>query len=251
MHLLDVVGDPVQRELRPLGFGHDRELEAQRRPSASGCASSLYSKSCGAASMTWPSLQPLREVLKSVRTSSWPASTTSGRREYPPEQMEWYLDRSRLPFGILNNGQLWPLIPREIGQQQRRFQTELEFDRARFLGEWVACTDLGEQAHLVAEFMHLYLFLGPAGFRETTERKPLVRRAMEGSSEYRLGVGEGLKERTFEALRLCIEGLLSHKPNRLHPTVDLGRCRRHRFTLLYRLLFIMFAEDRQLLPYNA
>ena len=33
--------------------------------------------------------------------------------------------------------------------------------------------------------------------------------------------------------------------------VDLENCRRHSFTFLYRLLFIMFAEDRQLLPYRG
>ena len=36
------------------------------------------------------------------------------RREYPPEQIEWYLDRSRRDFGILTNGRLWRLVPRDI-----------------------------------------------------------------------------------------------------------------------------------------
>jgi hypothetical protein len=40
---------------------------------------------------------------------------TGSQREYPPEQIEWYLDRSRLDFGILTNGKLWRLVPRELG----------------------------------------------------------------------------------------------------------------------------------------
>lgn len=56
-------------------------------------------------------------------------SRVGSRREYPREQIEWYLDRSRLDFAILTNGQSWRLIPREHGPQQRRFQTYLEFDR--------------------------------------------------------------------------------------------------------------------------
>ncbi len=28
---------------------------------------------------------------------------STSKREFPPQQMEWYLDRSRLPFGILTN----------------------------------------------------------------------------------------------------------------------------------------------------
>ena len=31
------------------------------------------------------------------------------KREYPPEQIEWYLDRSRCDFGILTNGHTWGL----------------------------------------------------------------------------------------------------------------------------------------------
>jgi len=64
-------------------------------------------------------------------------------------------------------------------------------------------------------------------------------------------VGEGLKEQTFEALRLCIEGFLNFKANELHPNFDLEHCRDQSFILLYRLLFIMFAEDRRLLPYKV
>src|SRR5207245_1037426 len=55
-------------------------------------------------------------------------SKVKGHREYPPEQIEWYLDRSRCDWGILTNGRLWRLIPRQLGPHQRRFQTYLECD---------------------------------------------------------------------------------------------------------------------------
>jgi len=35
--------------------------------------------------------------------------TYEGQREFPPQQIEWYIDRSRKDFGILTNGQLWRL----------------------------------------------------------------------------------------------------------------------------------------------
>ena len=35
------------------------------------------------------------------------------QREYPPEQIEWYLDRSELNYALLTNGKTWRLIPRE------------------------------------------------------------------------------------------------------------------------------------------
>ena len=174
-----------------------------------------------------------------------------GKREYPPEQIEWYLDRSRLDWGILTNGKLWRLVPRELTPQQRRFQTFLEVDLQAILNGWAAeAGDLTEQGFWLDDFLRFYLFFSPAGFRDSAQCKSLVRRASEGSSEYRLGVSEGLKGQTFEALRICIEGFLAHAPNGLNPDADLLPCREQSFILLCRLLFIMYAEDRRLLPYR-
>jgi hypothetical protein len=175
-----------------------------------------------------------------------------GKREYPPEQIEWYLDRRRRDYGILTNGKLWRLIPRELRPQQRRFQTYLEVDLPMILNGWAAATgNLADQAYHLDDFLVFYLFFSPAGFRESIERKSLVGRASEGSSEYRLGVSEGLMGQTFEALRICIEALLAYAPNGLNPDADLLRCREESFILLYRLLFILYAEDRRLLPYKV
>jgi hypothetical protein len=83
------------------------------------------------------------------------------------------------------------------------------------------------------------------------QRKSLLRRAIEGSSEYRLSVGEDLKGQTFEALRVCIEGFLAYRPNNLNSDEHLLLCREQSFILLCRLLFIIYAEDRRLLPYKV
>lgn len=171
-------------------------------------------------------------------------TVVGNKREYPPEQIEWYLDRSQLNYGILTNGKLWRLIPRQYTPQQRRFQTYLECDLPALLEAWRA------KSILIDDFKEFFLFFGPVAFVERDGRKPLIVRAIEGSSEYRLGVGESLKQRAFKALELCIEGFLSFQPNGLRPADDLAQCREHSFVLLYRLLFIMFAEDRRLLPYR-
>jgi hypothetical protein len=176
------------------------------------------------------------------------------QREYPPEQIEWYLDRSRLPYAILTNGRLWRLIPRQLAPGKARFQTYLEADIPRLLDGRVAgngrqLTMEQEQA-TAEEFLRFYLFFSPRAFQSVAGRAPLVERALRGSSEYALSVGEGLKGRVFEALRLCIEGFLTNAPNGLDPARDLELCREQSFVLLYRLLFIMYAEDRFLLPYR-
>lgn len=174
----------------------------------------------------------------------------NNEREYPPQQIKWYLDHSWLDFGLLTNGRIWRLIPRTYGPHQRRFQTYLECDLPAILDAWITNPNLTEQSALLDEFLTFYLFFSPVGFVEIDGRRPLVKRAVEGSSEYRIGVGEGLKDQAFEALRLCIEGFLKFPQNNLAPEEDMDRCREQSFILLYRLLFIMYAEDRQLLPYR-
>ena len=99
-------------------------------------------------------------------------------------------------------------------------------------------------------FLRFFLLFSVHGFRPSGARKPLISRAVEGSSEHAFGVSEGTKERVFEALRLSIEGLIHHAPNGLDPKLDLGICQSQSFVFLYRVLFILYAEDRGFLPYQ-
>lgn len=176
-------------------------------------------------------------------------SGTGAQREYPPEQIEWYLQNSHLPYGLITNGRLWRLVPRSYDPGQPRFQTYLECDLARLL------TEINSQPQTLFrssdDFLRFYLFFSPRGFVGTLERPALLERARKGSTIYRVGVGEDLKERVLEALRLCIEGFLSFPANQLDPERDLVLCKEQSLILLYRLLFILFAEDRQLLPFRV
>jgi len=180
------------------------------------------------------------------------------RREYPPEQIEWYIHHSQKRYGILTNGRFWRLYPRDLSAHQPRFNTYLECDLATLLDR---CTNAGhikgqptflpEDDPILKDFLTFYLFFSPVALLTPQTRKPLIQRAIEGSNEYRLGVGEGLKDRVFEALRICTVGFLSHKPNNLNPHEHLSLCKEQSLVLLYRLLFIMYAEDRELLPFRS
>ena len=176
-----------------------------------------------------------------------------GAREYPPEQIEWYLNHSQKDFGILTNGRLWRLVPRILGPSKSRFQTYLEVDLQALLKSLIPAGDqlkLGYSGPEFDDFMRFYLLLSPVGFEIKVKRRPLLQRAVDGSSEYSIGVGEELKDRVFEALRLCVEGFLSYRKNKLDAEKDLYACWEHSLIFLYRLLFIMYAEDRGLLPYR-
>lgn len=177
------------------------------------------------------------------------------KREYPPEQIERYLRNSNLPFGILTNGRTWRLYPGTLQREQARFDTYLEGNLQRILEESAHAEAQSDRLFaadaVLSEFMRFYLFFSPVPYRRIGERLPLIERAIKGSSEYRLGVGEGLRDRVFEALRLCIEGFMAHKPNALDAQQHLAQSREQSFILLYRLLFIMYAEDRLLVPHPA
>lgn len=136
---------------------------------------------------------------------------------------------------------------------QRRFETYFECDLPRLLDDRIKQPNVLFNTWIgFDDFLRFYLFFSPVAFRERADgAPPLIKRARTGSNEYRVGVGEGLKERVFDALRLSIEGFLSHGPNALSPARDLGVVRENSFVLLYRLLFILFAEDRKLLPYRV
>lgn len=177
----------------------------------------------------------------------------SGAREYPPEQIEWYLHHSLRDFGILTNGRLWRLVPRVLSPAKPRFQTYLEVDLQALLESLTpdrGRLDLGPSGRPFDDFFRFYLLFSPVGLVSTDERKSLIQRAIDGSSEYSIGVGEELKDRVFEALRLCVEGFISHRENALDPEKDLSVCQERSLIFLYRLLFIMYAEDRGLLPYR-
>lgn len=173
------------------------------------------------------------------------------RREYPPEQIEWYLQRTAVEWGILTNGRLWRLVPRVIPSGKPRFQTFLQVDLPRVLenlsGRSVRSIT-GQELH---DFLVFYKFFSPLAFAEKAQRTRLITRATLGTSEYALGVSEDLKGRVFDALRLSISGFLSRTSNGLSTGSDLEACRENSFILLYRLLFIMYAEDRSLLPYRS
>ncbi len=175
---------------------------------------------------------------------------TGSSREFPPQQIEWYLDRTRCEFGILTNGAVWRLIPRSRAPHQPRYQTFVECDLERLLTDYCAATTMVAQESLLEEFQYFDLLFGPNGFRAAATHAPLLERAITGSSAYTLSAGEGLRDRAYEALRLSIEGFLEFAPNALSAASDLDECRTESFVLLYRLLFVMFAEDRGLLPYG-
>jgi hypothetical protein len=111
-------------------------------------------------------------------------TVTEQQKEYPPEQIEWYLNNSHVDYAILTNGKIWRLIPRQHDAGQPRFQTYFECDLVSLLKE-----KLSEPHKLpnlwkgFDDFMRFFLFFSPIGFTTTLELPSLI----DASSEKSVG----------------------------------------------------------------
>jgi len=162
----------------------------------------------------------------------------SGRDSFdmlsPSWQIDHYLRMSGVHWGILTNGRLWRLY-----NQETSFRLDIcyEIDLPRLL----AAKDL-------ETFKYFYLFFRHQAFVPDSEGLCFLDRVYQGSLEYAQAVGDDLKENVYKALRLLAEGFLRTRGNDLDPVRDLDEIHANSLVLLYRLLFINYAEDRGLLP---
>jgi hypothetical protein len=168
---------------------------------------------------------------------AWDASLDRRRgvEEDPTAKISSYLYRSGVRWGILTNGRLWRLYERE---------------RSKGGGVWyeVDLVALLEQGDPEA-FKYFYLFFRREAF-EPVEGASFVERVLRGSEDYATEVGDKLKDSVYDALRHLMNGFLSNPGNELsaHDAGTIQRVHGSSLVLLYRLLFILYAEDAELLP---
>ena len=150
----------------------------------------------------------------------------------PSYQISFYIQHSGVEWGILTNGRLWRLYNRNTAHKLDRFY---EVD----LQELVESGD-------ERRFLYFYAFFRRAAFDDG----PLgVASILRASTDYARGVGDSLKAQVYEALRHIAQGFLDYPDNRLDPEPEsLHRIYDNSLILLYRLLFILYAEARELLP---
>ena len=139
---------------------------------------------------------------------------------------------SGVTWGILTNGRLWRLYHRDTSHKLDRYY---EVDLPALL----ASEDPGA-------FLYFYAFFRRAAF----DPGPLALAALlQASRDYAAGVSETLKAQVYEALRHLAQGFLDTPDNRLVPdAATLKAIYGHSLIVLYRLLFVLYAEARGLLP---
>ena len=154
----------------------------------------------------------------------------------PNYQIDSYLRDADKDWGILTNGRQWRLYHR---QTSYRLDSFYEVDLAALLSE---NRDLDA-------FRYFYNLFRRDAFTPDPSGTSFLDHVLGESQQYTVGVSDDLKNRVYDVLRRLIGGFLDFPRNgfdRANP--PLGEIQSSCLILLYRVLFILYAESRDLLP---
>jgi len=175
--------------------------------------------------------RPLDQTLKGDGRK--PADPFTNKN--PSWQIYFYMLHTGRAWGILTNGRLWRLYHKDTAHKLNYYY---EVDLPALLGN-------GD----VEAFQYFYLFFRQSSFIPNGEGRTWLDLILQESRDYAEGVGEDLKEQVYEALRHIAQGFLDYPGNDLAADPDtLKAIYDNSLILLYRLLFILYAESRELLP---
>jgi hypothetical protein len=154
------------------------------------------------------------------------------------------LDAGTADWIIVTNGRLWRLYSRQAHARATNFYEVDLVEALTASGD----TDPNEA------FRYWWLFLRPEAFMPRAEGQGWLDDILLGSREYAKRLGDRLKDRIFLTIFPHLaEGFLVDRKQRLGiakaPTdEELSEVFEATLTLLYRLLFLLYAESRDLLP---
>ena len=145
--------------------------------------------------------------------------------------MRDYVLLTRRPFGILTNGRVWRLYARDSALVERACH---EVDLPRLLEEGS-----------VADLRYFAAFFGARAFVPGPDGRAFLERALDDSALHAVEISAGLERAVFAAVPAIAEGLLGDGP-KTRESLDLAFA--NALVFLYRTLFCLFAEARDLLP---
>lgn len=155
------------------------------------------------------------------------------------------LDKGEADWIVVTNGRLWRLYSRQAHARATNFYEVDLVEALTASGD----TDPNEA------FRYWWLFLRPAAFKPKAEGQGCwLDDILLGSREYAKRLGDRLKDRIFLTIFPHLaQGFLEDRKHRLGQTKspteeELADIFEATLTLLYRLLFLLYAESRDLLP---
>ena len=179
-----------------------------------------------------------------LEAKQWDASFTerfSEGRAYrdASHQVKYYLERTpdALQWGILTDGKTWRLY----GTKEYETQTYYEVD----------LPDLLETGDVEA-FKYFYVFFRAAAFSVASGRAgdaTFLDAVWSESETAAQELGEDLQNNVFTALRVLGEGFVATDGSEIDPgdAERLGDLKEQSLVLLYRLMFVLYAESRGLI----
>ncbi len=171
-----------------------------------------------------------RSLEKAIRGASKGSDPFNNKN--PSFQIFFYMLHSGLPWGILTNGWQWRLYHTRTAHKLEVFY---EVDLPELL-----------ESNNVDAFLYFYTFFRRSAF----DPGPLsLEYILTASTEYAQGVSDSLRQQVYDALRYVAQGFLDYTDNHLTPTPETNKLiYDNSLILLYRVLFILYAEARDLLP---
>ena len=151
----------------------------------------------------------------------------------PSYQIDYYLRVSGCKWGILTNGRQWRLY---FSETSYKFDSYFEID----------LVDILEREDFT-DFKSFFLFFRKESFIEL-DNESLLDRVQSHSTEYSEELEEDLKDRVFQAFEYIARGFFFDSHNKLKNTKkSIQLVREESLILLYRILFLLYAESRGLL----
>ena len=152
-------------------------------------------------------------------------------RRNPSAQIDAYMRETGRRWAILTNGRKWRLYSRDTSY---RLDTYYEVDVIELLDG------------TVESFKYFWLLFQRAAFENQPDSR--LDGLLRGSVQYAEGLPRRIKERIYDAVHEFVNGFFANSSNALDPTRDVEAAFQASLILLYRLLFVLYAESRALLP---
>jgi hypothetical protein len=225
--------DPVLRKL-----GHDWVTEASKRVGSRTEGKNLnpdyaFMDSSEKLKVHRDNEEPLEVNYAVGDAKAWNRKLDKSSQDHtnPAFQIYNYVDRLRADWGILTNGKKWRLYSYEKCAADIYFEVDLE--------EILAGEKTDEK---LEAFKYFYLF-----FRAESFEGDFLDQVYQESVNFAEGLEDDLEDKVYNALEVAVEGFFqTNDLEKTEKNIDLV----HHASLifLYRILFILNAESRDLLP---
>jgi len=169
-------------------------------------------------------------ILEAKKVNHPLSQISKHQRRYPHQQIRDYLNEAQvLTWGILTNGNEWRLYTRDAKPSQF---FALNFE--------VAIKSLGDFKFFLALF-------SAAAFTRDAQGKCRLDQIRETALATQAELEADLRARIFTIVEILANGFFERPENKI-TDADLPRLYENCLIFLYRLLFILYAEGRLLLP---